>query len=100
MAEATIDATIRLAMDQSFVGRMKHFEQSSHRLADTNDFINSQTQLLFLGETQKVGTREAAAMQRLDADKLAGQILQQRSASDQPQTTGGKIQPVVVEVPK
>ena len=82
--EAAIDGTIRLAMDQSFVERMKNFGHSSHRLADTNDFVNSQTQLLFLGETQKVGTREAAAMQRMDADKLAAQILQQRSAANQP----------------
>lgn len=86
-----VDATIDKRMDQAFADAAERFRHSSHRMADTNDFINSQSQLLFLGETQKVGTREAAAMQRLDADKLAGQILQQRSASDQPQTKGDKI---------
>jgi hypothetical protein len=44
---------------------------------------------MFLEEKTKVGTREAAAMQRMDADKLAAQILQQRSARDQPDQKAG-----------
>lgn len=84
-----IDDTIRLAMDQNFVKEMNRFEHSARRMADTNDFVNAQSQMLFLGEQQKVGTREAVNMQRLDADKLASQILQQRSARDQPDQKAG-----------
>jgi hypothetical protein len=40
---------------------------------------------MFLEMTRAVGTREAAAMQRMDVSKIAEQILQQRAAKDQPQ---------------
>jgi hypothetical protein len=74
----------KVVLEQSFVELHKRTTHQGTRLQDTNDNISEQTKLMFLEEKTKVGTREAAAMQRMDADKLAAQILQQRSARDQP----------------
>lgn len=80
-------AVTETVLEQGFVEMHKRSSHASQRLADTNDNVSEQTKLGFLEEKMKVGTREAAAMQRMDADKLAAQILQQRSASDQPTKT-------------
>lgn len=77
-------AVTETVLEQGFVEMHKRSSHASQRLADTNDNVSEQTKLGFLEEKMKVGTREAAAMQRMDADKLAGQILQQRSAENQP----------------
>lgn len=77
-------AVTETVLEQGFVEMHKRSSHASQRLADTNDNVSEQTKLGFLEEKMKVGTREAAAMQRMDADKLAGQILQQRAATDQP----------------
>ena len=75
-------------LEQSFVELHKRTTHQGSRMQDGSDNIAEQTRLMFLEEKTKVGTREAAAMQRMDADKLAAQILQQRSARSQPQASG------------
>ncbi len=79
---AVIEQTLTLA-HQGWV-------QGNEILRSANINIAEQTRLRYLEEGTKVGTREAAAMQRMDADKLAAQILQQRSAGVQP-GTGAKV---------
>lgn len=77
--------TVEKVLDQAFADNHTARMHAGRRLTETNDNISEQTKLMFLEEKTKVGTREAAAMQRMDTDKLAQQILHQRSASDQPQ---------------
>ena len=76
-----IETVLNQAFSDNHTARM----HAGRRLTETNDNISEQTKLGFLEEKMKVGTREAAAMQRMDSDKLANAILQQRSASNQPQ---------------
>ena|GEM_PF-5495313 len=82
MAEP-IDVVLNQAFADNHTARM----HAGRRLTETNDNISEQTKLGYLEEKMKVGTREAAAMQRMDTSKLAEQILQQRSAKDQPDKT-------------
>lgn len=79
-------STVDNVLDQAFADNHTARMHAGRRLTETNDNISEQTKLGFLEEKMKVGTREAAAMQRMDTSKLAEQILQQRSAKDQPQT--------------
>jgi len=79
------EAPISTVLDQAFADNHTARMHAGRRLTETNDNISEQTKLGFLEEKMKVGTREAAAMQRMDTSKLAEQILQQRSAKDQPQ---------------
>jgi hypothetical protein len=72
-------------LEQSFVELHKRTTHQGSRMQDGADNIAEQTRLMFLEEKTKVGTREAAAMQRMDSDKLAKSILDQRSARLQPQ---------------
>lgn len=53
----------------------------ARRLASVNDFISTQTQINHLQEGTKVGTREAAAMQRMDSDKSAGKAMEMAIAA-------------------
>jgi len=82
-------APIDTVLDQAFADNHTARMHAGRRLTETNDNISEQTKLLFLEEKMKVGTREAAAMQRMDTSKLAEQILQQRSAKGQPQAAAG-----------
>ncbi len=77
--------TVETVLDQAFADNHAARMHAGRRMTETNDNVSEQTKLGFLEEKMKVGTREAAAMQRMDSDKLAQQILQQRSARDQPQ---------------
>lgn len=77
-------ATIDTVLDQAFADNHTARMHAGRRLTETNDNISEVTKLGFLEEKMKVGTREAAAMQRMDSDKLANAILQQRSAKQQP----------------
>ena len=86
-----MDPTIELVLNQTFAKSHQVGLQAADRHSAGNDNVAEQTRLTFLEEKFKVGTREAAAQQRLDADKLAGQILQQRSAGMQPQAAGGPL---------
>lgn len=76
--------TIETVLDQAFANHHTGMMHAGQRLTETIDNIGEQTKLGFLEMKEKVGTREAAAMQRMDADKLANAILQQRSAGRQP----------------
>jgi len=84
MSESTANV-----LEQGFVELHRRLTHQASRLQDGSDNVAEQTRLMFLEEKTKVGTREAAAMQRMDSDKLAAQILQQRSAGMQPQAAGG-----------
>jgi hypothetical protein len=79
-----MDDPIAKVLDQAFADNHSARQHASRRLTETNDNISEQTKLMFLETKQAVGTREAAAMQRMDTNKLAEQILQQRSARQQP----------------
>jgi len=79
--------TIATVLDQTFADNHQARLHAGRRLTEANDNVSEQTKLGYLEEKIKVGTREAAAMQRMDNDKLANAILQQRSAKDQPQGT-------------
>lgn len=76
--------TVEVVLEQAFADNHTARMHAGRRLTETNDNVSEQTKLGFLEEKMKVGTREAAAMQRMDTSKLAEQILQQRSAKDQP----------------
>ena len=79
------DAPIDKVLDQSFADNHAARMQAGRRLTETNDNVSEQTKLGFLEEKMKVGTREAAAMQRMDTNKLAEAVLQLRATKDQPQ---------------
>lgn len=83
-----IDATIELVLNQSFAKSHQVGMQAADRHSAGNDNVAELTRHVFLGEVSKVGTREAAAMQRMDDNKLAENILAQRAASVQPPAAG------------
>lgn len=76
--------TIETLVDQEFVLATARLRHGSERRVAAEDNVSEQTKLGFLREQQQVGVREAAAMQRLDTDKLSQQILQTRATKDQP----------------
>ncbi|KKK79889.1 hypothetical protein LCGC14_2828980 [marine sediment metagenome] len=80
MATATVDTVLDQAFADNHAARM----HAGRRLTETNDNVSEQTKLGFLEEKKVVGTREAAAMQRMDTDRIALSILQQRATSNQP----------------
>ena len=86
-----------VVLQQAFADNHAARMHAGRRLTETNDNISEQTKLGFLEEKIKVGTREAAAMQRMDADKVAQALLQQNAVRDQP---GQNTKPVVITVPK
>lgn len=59
------DATMEFQFAQ-LADRSRH---SGQRLSDQNDFISGQAQIGYMEEGKKVGTREAAAMQRMDTQR-------------------------------
>ncbi len=71
-------------LEQTFVDLHKRSIHSGQRLQDSADNVAEQTRLGFLESKLVIGTREAEAMRNLGTSKLAEQILQQRSAKDQP----------------
>jgi len=85
----TMDPTISKVIDQGFANTHDAAQSARERRRDAADNIAEQTRLLFLEEKFKIGQREASAQQRLDSDKLAFAILQQRSAKDQPDKAPG-----------
>lgn len=82
---AEVDPTIAKVLDQSFAKSHQVGMQAADRHSAGNDNIAELTRHVFLGEVSKVGTREAAAMQRMDDNKLAQSILAQRSVANQPE---------------
>lgn len=88
-----LDATIEKVLDQAFAKSHQVGLQAADRHSAGNDVIGELTRNIFLGEVSKVGTREAAAMQRMDDNKLAQNILAQRAASVQPAVAGSLFEP-------
>ncbi len=86
MAQTEIDGTILKVMDQEFAMVHGLLNQAALRSNDSANFIHEQARLHHLNSSALVG---AAAAQRLEKDALAGEILQQRSAGQQPQASGG-----------
>lgn len=86
--EVPMDPTIKHVLDQGFAANSQVLLQGAARHSAGNDNVAEQTRIGFLLERMQVGTREAAATQRLDDNKLAENILAQRSASNQPATAG------------
>lgn len=81
--------TVADVLDQTFADNHQKVLHAGRRLMETNDNVSEQTKLMFLEEKNKVGTREAAAMQRMDTSKIASEILQNRASRDQPQAKAG-----------
>lgn len=84
MPEAEAPPTVTDVLDKAFVDNFIGMQHAGRRLTETNDNISEQSKLMFLSEQTKVGTREAAAMQRMDTSKIAQEILQARATKDQP----------------
>lgn len=82
-----VDPTIDKVLDQGFANQHDAAQAARERRRDAADNVAEQTRVLFLEEKFKVGVREAEASKRLDDNKLAQNILAQRSAKGQPQAT-------------
>ncbi len=82
----SLDGTISKVLDQSFAENARILGHTGVRLNNAASFVQEQAQLGFLNESRLVG---AAAAQRLEKDALASEILQQRSARDQPNVNPG-----------
>ena len=81
----TLDPTISKVLDQGFANQHDAAQAARERRRDAADNVAEQTKVLFLEEKFKVGVREAEASRRMDDNKLAENILAQRSAKGQPQ---------------
>jgi len=79
-----IDDTVNKVLDQAFAKAHQRGLQASDRASAGDDVIAELTRNVFLGETQKIGTREAMAQQMLATDKMSEKILDARAASSQP----------------
>ena len=89
MSETSMPETsppIDKVLDQAFADSHANRMHAGRRLSDANDNVSEQTKLGFLEMKEKVGTREAAAMQRMDTSKIAQEILQARATRGQPQS--------------
>lgn len=80
-----IDDTVSKVLDQAFAKSHQRGLQASDRASAGDDNLAELTRHVFLGETQKIGTREAMAQQMLQTDKMSEKILDARSAAGQPQ---------------
>lgn len=90
-----IDETINLVLGQTFAKSHQVGLQAADRASAGNDNVAEQTRLGYLIGMKEVGTREAAAMQRMDTDKLSEKILDARAAAGQPNAA-----PAPQQVPK
>ena len=90
-----VDDTVAMVLNQAFAKSHQLGLQAADRHSAGNDNIAEQTRILYLLEQTKVGTREAAAMQRMDTDKLSEKILDARAAAGQPQAA-----PLPQQIPK
>lgn len=61
-----------------------HAINGAQRQADDSAFVAAQSRLGYLESKEKIGTREAQAMQEVRTSAQAREILQARAASDQP----------------
>lgn len=79
-----MNETVATVLDQAFADNHTARMHAGRRMTEGADNVAEQTRLGFLENKMQVGTREAAAMQRMDTDKLATQILAQRAVKEQP----------------
>ena len=89
-----IDATAAKAMDESFIEEMSMFRGVLAAANKSAQQLSNLTDNIFLQMTQLY---QAQAAQLTQANKLASDILAQRSAMNQPQQAPSLIQPVVVK---
>lgn len=62
-----------------------HALNGAQRQADAASNVAEQTRLGYLERLEKIGVREAQAMQDVRTSGLAREVVQQRSVKDQPQ---------------
>lgn len=92
--DVAIDATINKAMDQGFVNEQSMFNQVIGLANKSAQQLSNVTDNAFL---QMVQLWQANAAQVLMDNKLAENILAQRSAMNQPQIAPSYVAPVVVK---
>ena len=92
--EATLDATQNKAMDVLFQGNVAQFQQIQALANKSAAQLSNLTDNIFLQMTQLY---QANASQLVQENKLASDILQQRSAMNQPQQSPSVIEPVVIK---
>lgn len=80
---AEIDATINKQLDVSTLGVMSSFQSNQFAASKSANQLSNLTDNIFAQLTQLY---QAKAAQTLETDKLATQILAQRSAGGQPQS--------------
>jgi hypothetical protein len=64
---------------------LTHALNGSQRQADAAANIAEQTRLGYLESKEKIGVREAQAMQDVRTSQIAREVVQQRAVKDQPQ---------------
>lgn len=92
--EPLVDATVAKAMDEAFVQQMQMFQQTLAASNKSAQQLSNLTDNIFLQMTQLY---QAQASQLVQMNKLASDILAQRSAMNQPQQAPSVIEPVVVK---
>ena len=92
--EAAIDATVAKAMDQAFVNQAAFFNQTIGLANKSAQQLSNITDNVFLQVTQ---LWQSTAAQVLMANKLAADILSQRSAQGQPQVAPSYVVPAVIK---
>lgn len=65
---------------------LTHALNGSQRQADAAANVAEQTRLGYLESKEKIGVREAQAMQDVRTSQIAREVVQNRSVKDQPQT--------------
>lgn len=63
----------------------QHALNGAQRQADASANVAEQTRLAYLESKEKIGVREAQAMQDVRTSQIAREVVQQRSVRDQPQ---------------
>jgi hypothetical protein len=89
-----VDAGIGKSMDVLFQGLVGQFQQVQALANKSAAQLSNLTDNIFLQMTQLY---QASASQQLQMNKLAADILSQRSAMNQPQQAPSVIEPVVVK---
>lgn len=64
---------------------LTHALNGSQRQADAAANVAEQTRLGYLESKEKIGVREAQAMQDVRTSQIAREVVQQRAVKDQPQ---------------
>jgi hypothetical protein len=92
--EATVDATVNKSMDMAFVNQSSFFNQTIGLANKSSQQLSNVTDNIFL---QMVQLWQATSAQVLMTNRLAENILAQRSATNQPNIAPSVVEPVVVK---